>query len=175
MLTKEQKKESIARGEDIIGKSAHMLFADFTAISTADIQKLRAIMREQGGAFAVIKKRLLRIALKNKGINFDPMRFERQAGIIASPKTLYDGAGKIYALVKDLAKAKKELKILGGIDVKTKQEITAEDFVKIAKLPTREALLTHIAFMFTMPMKKIMAALGERAKTVGNASLQTNN
>lgn len=125
-------------------------------------------MREQGGVFAVIKKRLLRIALKNKGIDFDPARFAIQAGIIASPKTLYDVAGKIYALVKDLAKAKKELKILGGIDIKTKQEITAEDFVKIAKLPTREALLTRIAFMLTMPMKKIMVALGERAKTVSS-------
>lgn len=168
MLTKEQKKKLIARGEDIIGASAHMLFADFTAIPTADIKKLRIIMRELGGIFAVIKKRLLRIALKNKGIDFDPTRFAVQAGIIASPKTLYDGAGKIQALVKELAKTKKELKILGGIDLETKQEITAEDFVKIAKLPTREALLTRIAFMLTMPVKKIMVAFHERAKAVGS-------
>lgn len=164
MLTKEQKKKSIARGEDIISKSAYLLFADFTAIPTADIIKLRILMREFGGAFSVIKKRLLRIALRNKGIDFDPMRFKKQAGIIASPKTIYDIAGKIQTLVKELTKAKKDLKILGGIDLKTKQEITAEDFVKIAKLPTREALLTHIAFMLTIPVKKIMVALHERAK-----------
>lgn len=164
MLTKEQKKKSVARGEDVIGKSAYVLFADFTSIPTVDIIKLRILMRELGGSFTVIKKRLLRIAFKNKGIHFDPIRFERQAGMIASPKTLYDEAGKIQALVKELAKAKKELKILGGIDLKTQQEITADDFVKIARLPTREILLTQIAFMLTIPIKKIMVALGERAK-----------
>lgn len=166
MLTKDQKKKAIARGEDTIGTSAHILFADFTAIPTADIIKLRILMRELGGNFTVMKKRLLRIALKNKGIHFDPTRFERQAGMIAAPKKLYDVAGKINALVKDLAKAKKELKILGGIDLETKQEITAQDFLKIAQLPTREALLTQIAFMLTMPIKKVMVALHEQAKQV---------
>jgi len=161
MLTKEQKKQSIARGENSISKSNHILFADFTAIPTADIKKLRTIMRELGGSFMVMKKRLMRISFKNKGIDFDPVRFERQAGMIASPKTLYDVAPKIQALVKELAKAKKELLILGGITVETKQEITAEDFVKIAQLPTREALVTHIAFILTLPIKKVMMALHE--------------
>lgn len=165
MLTKEQKKESVAKGEDIIGKSRNILFADFTSIPTADIRKLRILMRELGGAFTVIKKRLLRIALKNKGIDFDPAtKFECQAGMISMPQEIFEAAGKIQALVKELAKAKKDLKILGGVDIANKKEITLEEFSVIAKLPSREALLTQIAFMLTLPVKKVMVALGERAK-----------
>ena len=167
MLTKEQKKQSVAKSEDIIGKSKSVLFADFTAVPTADIRKLRILMRELGGAFTVVKKRLLRIALKNKGIEFDPKAsFESQAGMISMPQELFEAAGRIQALVKELAKAKKNLKILGGIDIATGKPVSAAEFVAISKLPSREALLTQIAFMLTMPVKKVMTGLGERAKQV---------
>ena len=122
-------------------------------------------MRETGGTFTVIKKRLLRIALKNKGIDFDPAtKFAEQAGMIANPLEIFEIAGKIQAIVKEIAKAKKELKIVGGVDLTTKKEITPLEFLAIAKLPSREALLTQIAFMLTMPIKKVMVALNERAK-----------
>ena len=165
MLTKEEKKQAVALGEDIISKSKNVLFADFTSVPTAEVRKLRILMRETGGSFTVIKKRLLRIALKNKGIDFDPAtKFDQQAGMIASPLAIFEIAGKIQAIVKEIAKAKKELKIVGGVDLVTKKEITPLEFLTIAKLPSREVLLTQIAFMLTMPIKKVMVALNERAK-----------
>ena len=78
----------------------------------------------------------------------------------------YQCRNKIYKFVKDLAKTKKDLKILGGIDLETKKGVSAEEFVKMAKLPTREQLLTQIAVMLTMPVKKVMIALNERSKTI---------
>ena len=165
MLTKEEKKQAVALGEEIIGKSKNVLFADFTSVPTAEVRKLRILMRETGGSFTVIKKRLLRIALKNKGIDFDPAtKFEQQAGMIASPLAIFEIAGKIQAIVKEIAKAKKELKIVGGVDLTTKKEITPLEFLVIAKLPSREVLLTQIAYMLTMPIKKVMVALNGRAK-----------
>lgn len=164
MLTKEQKKKSVRQGEAMLEKSRHILFADFTGVSTLHLKKVRGLMRELEGSFSVIKKRLIRIALKNKGIDFDPTRFDAQAGIIAIPGDIYGAAAKIYALVKELARAKANLKILGGITIADKKEISAEEFTLIAKLPAREALLTQIAFMLTMPVKKVMVALGEQAK-----------
>ena len=164
MLTKEQKKKVIASSEELVAKSHNVLFADFTGVSTAHLKKMRALMRELDGSFSVIKKRLVRIALKNKGIDFDPTRFDAQAGMIAMPGEIYEPAAKIYALVKEMKKAKQNLEILGGIDIKEKKEISAEEFVTIAKLPSREVLLTQLAFMLTMPIKKVMVALGEQAK-----------
>ena len=164
MLTKEQKKKVVARGEDVVGTAKHILFADFTGVPTAELRKLRILMRELGGTFTVLKKRLLRIALKNKGIDCDPTKFERQAGLITVSQDIYSAAAKIYALVKELARTKKDLKILGGVDIEAKKELSAEEFVTIAQLPSRETLLTQIAFMLTMPMKKIMVGLQKIAK-----------
>ncbi len=45
MLTKAEKKEAVALGEDIIGKSKNVLFADFTSVPTAEVRKLRILMR----------------------------------------------------------------------------------------------------------------------------------
>lgn len=165
MLTKEQKKQSIAKGEDLIGGSKNVIFADFAGVPTADIRKVRVLMRELGGAYTVIKKRLLRIALKNKGIDFDPATsFPGQAAMISAPQEIFEIAGKIQALVKEFAKAKKNLKILGGIDIAAKKEITPAEFAAIANLPSRETLLTQIAFMLTMPVRTVMHAIGEKAK-----------
>ena len=41
MLTKEEKKQAVALGEEIIGKSKNILFADFTSVPTAEVRKLR--------------------------------------------------------------------------------------------------------------------------------------
>ncbi len=165
MLTKEEKKQAVAMSEELIGKSRNLVFADFTGVPTGSMRKLRILMRELGGSFTVVKKRLLRIALKNKGVDFDPStKFERQAGMLSMPQEIFEVAGKIQALVKEFAKEKKDLKILGGIEIATKKEITAAEFALIAKLPSREILLTQVAFMLTMPVKKMMIALGERAK-----------
>ena len=165
MLTKEQKKQSVAKGEGLIGTSKNIVFADFAGMPTADIRRVRVLMRELGGSYTVIKKRLLRIALKSKGIDFDPAtKFEGQAAMITMPQEIFEVAGKIQDLIKEFAKAKHVLKILGGIDIAAKKEITAAEFAAIAKLPSRETLLTQIAFMLTMPVRTVMFVLGEKAK-----------
>ncbi len=167
MLTKEQKKKSIAKGEEIISASRNIIFADFANMSTTDIRKVRVLMRELGGAYTVIKKRLLRIALKNKGIDFDPStKFPGQAAIISMPQEIFEVASKIQNIVKEFAKAKKVLKIMGGIDIAAKKEITAAEFAIIASIPSRETLLTQIAYMLTLPIKKVMIGINERAKQI---------
>jgi large subunit ribosomal protein L10 len=167
MLTKQEKQESVATAEALIGKSSSLLFADFTGIPTSALRKLRIIMRAEGGSFGVFKKRLMKIALKNKGVQCDPTAFERQAGMIAVRGDLYAAAAKVYALIKELAKIKHDLTIVGGYDIERRSAISAEQFVAMAKLPSRETLLTQLAFMLTMPVRKTMVALTERAKTVG--------
>lgn len=166
MLTKDQKKEIISESEQLLAENQNLLFVDFTGIPTGEINKLRRIVREIGGKFTVIKKRLLRIALKNKGFAVDPTQFEQQAGAIFLNAEIFAAAAKIYVLIKELARSKKDLKILGGVNITEKREFSAEEFMQMAKAPTRETVLTQIALLLTIPIKKVMVALQERAKTV---------
>ena len=166
MLTKQQKTSQVEQGRQAIAASKSILFADFTGISTTELRNLRLILREFGGKFRVIKKRLLKIALGQSGIGADPTQFESQVGTIFMPVDIYSVAGKIHKFVRDLAKTKKDLKILGGLNLVEKRDISVQEFVQLAQLPTREILFTQIAVMLTMPVKKLMIALNERAKKV---------
>lgn len=168
MLTKQQKAQQIEDGSETIKNSQGLFFADFTGIATADLRNLRLVLKEIGGKFQVIKKRLLKLALKKTGADLDPTKFESQVGTIFVSGDIYSAASRVYKLIKELAKAKKDLKILGGLDITNQKEMSAEDFVVIAKLPSREQLLTQIAVMLTMPVKKVMMALNERAKKFNN-------
>lgn len=164
MLTKQEKQAQVKAGVDEIKKSHGLFFADFTGIPTVEIRKLRIALREAGDKFQVLKKRLLKIALKNAGSDFDPTQFESQVGTFFIRSDIYAAANKIYKFVKDLAKTKKDFKVLGGVDLENKKGVSAEEFVKMAKLLTREQLLAQIAVMLTMPVKKVMIALNERSK-----------
>ena len=96
-------------------------------------------------------------------MEIDPTQFEAQVGTIFIPGALYDGAAsKIYGFIKGLVKEKKELKVLAAYDLAGQRLVTAAEFIAIAKLPSREALLTQIAFVLTMPMKKVLIALNGR-------------
>ena len=166
MLTKKQKQEQVKEGIEEIKKSRSLFFADFTGIPTFELRRLRIILRETGDKFRVIKKRLLKIALKDSGAGYDPNQFESQVGTFFISSDAFSLANKIYKFVKDLAKSKKDFKILGGLDLANKKSITAEEFVTMAKLPSREQLLTQIAVMLTLPVKKLMIALNSRGEQI---------
>lgn len=164
MLTKQQKIEQVNSSVNDVKRSKAIIFADFTGISTSELKSLRSVLREVEGKFKVIKKRLLNIALRQCKVDIDPTKFDSQVGTIFVNSDLFNSANKIYKLIKELARAKKDLKVLGGFDLIEKKNVSPEEFVIMAKLPSREILLTQIAVMFTMPIKKLIILLNQRAK-----------
>ncbi|TSC95622.1 MAG: 50S ribosomal protein L10 [Parcubacteria group bacterium Athens0714_26] len=164
-LTKTQKKEQVSFGLDKIKSNQNLVFADFNKVSVENIKKLRRELKKQGADFKVLKKRLLKIALKDSGMDFDPLQFKTQLGTIFIPGDLSSLASSIYKFSREIEKGKKgEFKVLGGVDTVEKRFIDANEFNVIAKLPTREVLLAQIAMLLTMPMKKLLLVLNEKAK-----------
>ena len=164
MLTKQQKTQQIERGVEAIKKSQGLFFADFTGISTVELRNLRLMLKEVGGKFQVIKKRLLKLALRKAGSDYDPTQFESQVGTVFISTDIFNAANRLYKFAKELAKSKKDLKVLGGLDLVNKKSLSADEFMALAKLPSREQLLTQIAVMFTMPVKKLMIAINSRGE-----------
>src|SRR3989344_1705975 len=128
MLTKAQKKQHVELGESLLKKSKTLVFADFTGVDTGSVRKIKIEVRKAGATFKVIKKRLLRIALKNHGIDFDPMQFPAQVGAFYIPEDLSTVASPIFKFAKELAKEKKEFKVLGAYDLVMKAAIPVEEF-----------------------------------------------
>ncbi|MDD5547344.1 MAG: 50S ribosomal protein L10 [Candidatus Pacebacteria bacterium] len=164
-LTKAKKKEYIDLGVSKIKDSKSLIFADFNKVGVEDVKRLRRELRKQGVDFRVIKKRLLKIALKDSGLDFDPSQIKTQMGTFFIPEDLSSIASVIYKFSKEIEKGKKgEFKILGGVDVSEKKFVEALEVIAIAKLPSREVLLSQIAMLLTMPLKQLMQALNEKAK-----------
>lgn len=168
-LTKEQKRKQIDLGVKKVKDSENLIFVDFNKVGVEEIKKLRRELKKLGADFKVIKKRLLNLAFKEAKIDFDPLQFKAQVGVIFLPKDLSSFASVIYKFSKELKRFKKgEFTILGGFNLLEKKFIDVNEFNTIATLPSKEILLAQIAMMFTMPLKQIMMILNERSKKLNN-------
>lgn len=164
MLTKDQKKKQVELGSGLIKKSQSLIFADFSGVDTGSINKLKGALKKTGASFRVMKKRLLKLALKGVGIDLDPSQFEAQVGTVFSDGDLSSVAGAVYKFSKDLAKAKKDFKILGAYDLVDKSYLDLNQFTVIAKLPGREILLAQVMSGITGPLRAFIYILSELSK-----------
>ncbi len=160
MLSRAKKIEQVEQGKKLLGESATLIFTDFTKTKNEDLRNLRAVLKEVGAKFQVIKKRLLGIVLKERGIEFNPREFESQVGTIFVKGDVSEVAGPIYQFSKD----NEGFKILGGLDVLSKAIIPGETIIAIGKLPSREVLLAQLIGVLSSPLRMFAYVLSEKAK-----------
>jgi len=166
MKTKAQKRKEITAGKELLGMSKNLVFTDFSGVGVSLIERLKRELKKGGAQFKVIKKRLLKVALAQKGIDFDTKQFNAQLGTIFLPNELSESAGVIYKFSAELKKENKDFRILGAYDLGNKSFMSAEDFLVIAKLPTREVLLGQLVGVLAGPIRAFMYVLQERGKQV---------
>jgi len=165
MKTKSQKSTELEQGKKLLSTSKNVVFADFTGVGIELVKRLKKELKKSGATFRVIKKRLLRIAMKDSGFDYDPTQFESQVGTVFVPAELSDGAAAaVYKFSKELAREKKQFKVLGAYNLAGKKPLTAEEFLVIAKLPSREVLLGQLVGMLTAPIRQFMVVLNEISK-----------
>ena len=176
MLTKEQKVKAVKTSAEAIRASRNLVFADFTGAPVTEVNKLKRSLKAAGATFTVVKKRLLSIAMRQAGIDFDPTQFEAQVGTVFVSGELTSVASAIYKFAKDLEKKKKHFNVLGAYDVPMKSFIDAKQFVVIAKLPTREILIAMIMGGITGPVRAFMSIVDQLSKrVVANNTNPANN
>jgi large subunit ribosomal protein L10 len=173
MKSKAHKSKELEFGRKLLSASKNVVFADFTGVGVESLRKLKKELKASGSAFRVIKKRLLNIVFKEQGIEFNPAKYESQVGSIFIPGELADAAGVIYKFSRTLAKEKKEFKILGAYDVAAKQHLDTKAFLVIAKLPSREALLALLVGILSAPLRQLMVAINQIAKSKEQVVEQT--
>lgn len=169
MKTKQQKKEELKKAEEMLEDSQALLFADFSRLGAEEMRALRDELRITGARLMVIKKRLLEVLFKEKGIDYDPMQFESWVGTIFSPSGAEEVGGPLYRFFKDLnlgsedEKIDATKKILGGYDVSSQTAISQETLFMIGQLPPREALLAQLLGVLTGPLRALMYLLNEKS------------
>jgi large subunit ribosomal protein L10 len=158
MLQKSKKEEMIKELEGAIKESKSLVFVNFHGLKVSDETKLRRELRKEKVGYKVSRKTLLARALKGKAEGEVPelggeVAIAYSKDEIASPREIYNFQKNHKGIV---------LKILGGIfDGKF---IDGVKMMELAMIPSREVLLSKLAFLLKSPMQRLAIAVGEVAK-----------
>ena len=153
MQTKEQKEVIIAELAEKLKNSKAVVFSDYKGLNVKDMTILRRDLQAEGVDLQVLKKTLMNRALKDAGIEMDAKKLEGQVAIAVSSKDEV-AAAKIIA---KLAKVNENLKIVGGI-LGTK-ELSVEEVNALAKLPSKEELLSKLVGTLNAPASGLVRVL----------------
>jgi large subunit ribosomal protein L10 len=171
MKTRAQKGEELKKAKELLDKSQALVFADFTQISAEDIRKFRAQLKAAGASYLVIKKRLLGLLFKERGMDIDLKKFKISIGTIFAPKGIDTIAGPAVKFMSGLEVPEggdKQMWIkhlLAGYDVKGNLPIDGVNVIAIGKLPPREVLLAQVMGMLTAPLRSFMYLLDQKSKS----------
>lgn len=157
MLQKSKKEEMIKDLEKAIKESESVVFVNFHGMNVGNETILRRELRNQGVDYRVSRKTLLKRALLKKAEGELPELSGEVA--IAYSKDNTASPREIHNFQKT---HKGILEILGGIF--EGKFVGKEKMMEIANIPSREVLLSKIAFLLKSPMQRLAIAVNEVAK-----------
>lgn len=159
--TKVQKNDIISKTSDELKKSKSLLFADFSGTPVSDLSTLRRSLRDVSAKMTVVKKRLLDVALKQKGVTFNAQEFApAQLATIFVKGDFSEVAGPVYRF----SKTSEKFQILGALDLGNGQTMTAVDVKTIGQLPPRPVLLAQLLGVMVSPIRGFMYLIQEKGK-----------
>jgi large subunit ribosomal protein L10 len=172
MKTKAQKNVELAEAKKLLDKSQALIFTDFTKITAENMRRFRRELEKGGAHFLVIKKRLLGILFKERGIDADLKQFKVSVGTIFSEGGIDKVAGPTFNFFSKLEvpdggdKQMWVKHILSGHDL-AKASAGALDgaqVVYIGKLPPREVLLAQLLGTMAGPVRAFLYLLDQKSK-----------
>ena len=173
MKSRTQKQEELKKGKELLQRAGALVFVDFSKVSAEELRRLRKELKGVGARLLVIKKRLLGLLLKEKGIEFNAKDNKLSLGAVFSEGDVEAVSGPVYKFFSGLAVPEGGEKdmwakhIFGGYDIKANAPVDAERIIFIGKLPPREVLLAQLLGMLAAPIRKFMYLLQERSKASG--------
>ena len=161
-MATQMKKELVAELVEKISKAQSIVLVDYQGIKVNEETALRKQMRDNGAEYLVAKNRLFKIALAEAGIEdkFDDLLEGTTAFAFGynDPVTPAKVAYEVEAEQARInAKAKKTVfTIKGGL--LTGKRVDASEVVALAKLPSREQLLSMVLNGMLGPVRKLAYA-----------------
>jgi len=150
-----QKKEEVTALANKMKEAKLVLLADYRGINVEDVTNLRAQLRGTNAEYRVIKNNITRRALAECGIEGLDEQLVGPTAVIMSNEDYLEPTKAIY----QFSKANDFYKIKGGV-IEGKV-MTAEEIITLAKLPSRETLLSMLAGALLGNISKLAVALDQ--------------
>ena len=150
-----QKKEEVTKLANKIKEAKLVLLTDYRGINVENVTELRAELRKVGGEYTVIKNNITRRALTEAGIEGLDEQLVGPTAVIMSNEEYLEPTKAIYNFTKN----NDYYKIKGGV-IEGKV-MSAEEIITLAKLPSRETLLSMLAGAVLANISKFAVALDQ--------------
>ena len=152
-----------------LDKANAIYFTDYLGLDVVSITKLRKEFVSNDVEFTIAKNTLIKLAAKDVGIDGLDEFLSGPTAIALSYNDPTGPAKVIKSFLKDFDKPSVKGMILDG------QIFQAEEFEKIASLPTKEQLLSQLVGMLNSPMSKLSSTLGSPVSGLLGALEQLNS
>ncbi len=158
-MDRAQKEKVVEELGQIFESSGVVVVSHYEGLTVAEMQDLRARMREAGGSVRVAKNRLAKIALEGKPC-------EGIADLMTGMTVLSFSEDPVAAakVAEDYAKANEKFAILGGAMGDTLLDRAGVEAV--SKMPSREELIASIVGCIGAPASNIAGAIGAPASNI---------
>ena len=153
-----QKIKEVDELAEKIKEAKVVLLTDYRGINVDDVTALRAKLRGTNTEYKVIKNNITRRAIEKCGYEGLDDKLLGPTAVILGYNDYLDASKIIY----EYSKENEFYKIKGGIiDGKV---VTTEEIITLAKLPSKETLISMLAGALLGNLSKLAVALGEVAK-----------
>ncbi len=155
-LAKKQSEVEVLKEK--FSKSKLVILSDYRGINVGDVTQIRADLRGQNCEYVVAKNSTLKFAVKDTEIADLAQYLEGPTAVTFSYEDYVSPAKVLY----DYSKKNDFYQIKAGImDGKV---ISAEEVIKLAKLPSREMLLTQLATVLLANIRNLAVVLDQTVK-----------
>ncbi|HLD25598.1 MAG TPA: 50S ribosomal protein L10 [Candidatus Andersenbacteria bacterium] len=152
-LTRQQKETSVKEVETSLSGATAVVFVAYDGLTMSDFNTLRTALHATGGSIRVVPKRLLKIALANVNLPFDPLAATGQVAVAWGSDTVAP-AKAIHDFAKDHAE---NIQLLAG--ALEGELLTLEQVINLAKLPSRDQLLGQLLSVMVGPVRGLATVL----------------
>ncbi len=160
-MDRAQKEKVVEELGQIFESSGVVVVAHYAGLTVAEMQDLRAKMREAGGSVRVAKNKLAKIALEGKPS-------AAMADLLTGMTVLSYSEDPVAAakVAEDYAKGNPKFQILGGTMGGT--ALDPAGVKAVAALPSREELIASIVGCIAAPAANIAGAIGAPASNIAS-------
>jgi len=163
MLTREQKSEQAATVREIMVAVNTLFIMENKGLTVNEVNELRSKIREVDASYKVVKNNVVRLALEGT-------RLANLQEHLTGPNAFAFTEGDGIALAKVLRDFTKDHDALVFKEAFLEGQILpAEKARQVAEMPTKEELLTKLAFLLQSPIRRLVVALNAPIQQLATA------
>ena len=159
----EAKKQQVAEITEAFQEASACWFVDACGLTVKESRELRNAVREAGGHMHVYKNTLAAIALRNLG-------YPELPNILAGPTAFVFTGADVAApakAIKEFMDDHENLQLKGGL--LDGAEVSVEEALKIAELPSKEQLMAMLASAIQAPITGLARVVNAPIESLARA------